>query len=288
MHHGLSMRLVVIPQAMQLITPPLTSQYLNIVQEFLACGVYWLSRPRTDFRRHGSQPNAGDGAGDGDHHGGLSAHLACGRRGSECLQRALCPEGTVSVEALAYVRKAPEPEKRRRSYRVERWPGPISFVDRIDLVTLRPRRAVAYLLPQLAAWATTRAIWSASDGAACRQHQDGAVGRLSSRSGITCGSARLRALARRCNEAIGAALIIWLLWISGCEPGVLSVFCHLSDSGAHSSARLIWLVFECRHSAWGGIFVSLLTAIVYCFFLPLGVLLALGRRSPLPAVAGII
>src|SRR6185312_13535940 len=36
---------------------------------------------------------------------------------------------------------------------------------------------------------------------------------------------------------------------------------------------------------WGGIFVSLLTAVVgIVFSLPLGVLLALGRRSPLPAV----
>src|ERR1700677_2667178 len=32
LHRGLSMRLVVIPQAMRLITPPLTSQYLNIVK----------------------------------------------------------------------------------------------------------------------------------------------------------------------------------------------------------------------------------------------------------------
>jgi general L-amino acid transport system permease protein len=32
LHHGLSMRLVVIPQAMRLVTPPLTSQYLNIIK----------------------------------------------------------------------------------------------------------------------------------------------------------------------------------------------------------------------------------------------------------------
>ncbi len=32
LHRGLSMRLVVIPQAMQLITPPLTSQYLNVIK----------------------------------------------------------------------------------------------------------------------------------------------------------------------------------------------------------------------------------------------------------------
>jgi general L-amino acid transport system permease protein len=32
LHHGLTMKLVVIPQAMRLITPPLTSQYLNIVK----------------------------------------------------------------------------------------------------------------------------------------------------------------------------------------------------------------------------------------------------------------
>jgi general L-amino acid transport system permease protein len=32
LHRGLTMKLVVIPQAMRLITPPLTSQYLNIVK----------------------------------------------------------------------------------------------------------------------------------------------------------------------------------------------------------------------------------------------------------------
>jgi general L-amino acid transport system permease protein len=32
---------------------------------------------------------------------------------------------------------------------------------------------LAYLLPQLVAWATKRAIWSATDGVVCRQHQDG-------------------------------------------------------------------------------------------------------------------
>ena len=32
MHRGLTMKLVVIPQAMRLITPPLTSQYLNVVK----------------------------------------------------------------------------------------------------------------------------------------------------------------------------------------------------------------------------------------------------------------
>jgi general L-amino acid transport system permease protein len=32
LHRGLSMRLVVLPQAMRLITPPLTSQYLNVIK----------------------------------------------------------------------------------------------------------------------------------------------------------------------------------------------------------------------------------------------------------------
>jgi general L-amino acid transport system permease protein len=32
LHRGLSMKLVVIPQAMRLITPPLTSQYLNVIK----------------------------------------------------------------------------------------------------------------------------------------------------------------------------------------------------------------------------------------------------------------
>ena len=78
LHRGLSMRLVVIPQAMRLITPPLTSQFLNIVKNSSLGRVHRLSRPRSDFRRHGSEPDPGGGAGDGDHHGGLSGHFACG------------------------------------------------------------------------------------------------------------------------------------------------------------------------------------------------------------------
>jgi general L-amino acid transport system permease protein len=48
-------------------------------QEFVARRVHRLSGPRADFRRHGSQSDAGGSAGDGGHHGGLFGHLASGR-----------------------------------------------------------------------------------------------------------------------------------------------------------------------------------------------------------------
>ena len=68
--------------------------------------------------------------------------------------------------------------------------------------------------------------------------------------------------------------------------GRVPVFCCLSDPGARSSARLTLLGLPIVDTLlWGGIFVSLITAVVgIVFSLPLGVLLALGRRSPLPVV----
>ena len=199
------------------------------------------------------------------------------------------------MESLAYVREAPEPEE----------PPPILSSGALawaranlfssigsSLVTIGCLALVAYLLPQLVAWATTRAIWSASDGAACRQHQDGACWafviakwdylrfgsypvaerwRVDAGGGDRRRSDNLVAVDERASAGLGR----------------FPVFCRLSDPGAHSSARLV-SGLVCRvvdTLLWGGIFVSLLTAVVgIVFSLPLGVLLALGRRSPLPVV----
>ena len=101
---GWRTKLVVVPQAMRLIVPPLTSQYLNLDQEFVARGIRRLSGPGSDFRRHGAQPDAGGGAGDGDHDGGLSADLARGGCCAQRLQRALRLEGAVSVSERGRLR----------------------------------------------------------------------------------------------------------------------------------------------------------------------------------------
>ena len=183
---------------------------------------------------------------------------------------------------------------RPRSYRLACWPGPeFNLFSSIgsSLVTIGCIALVAYWLPQLVAWATTRAIWSATDGAACRQHQDGACWAfvIAKWDYLRFGS---YPVAERWRvdlvEAVGALLIAWLLWTNAPRR----VWAALLFFIAYPILALVLL----RGSSllglpivdtllWGGIFVSLLTAVVgIVFSLPLGVLLALGRRSPLPVV----
>jgi general L-amino acid transport system permease protein len=148
-----------------------------------------------------------------------------------------------------------------------------------------------WLLPPLIGWATTNAVWTAPDGELCRQHQDGACWAFISAKldYLRFGSYPI-AERWRINvvEAIGASLIVWLLW-----PGAprrawgallffvaypVLAFVLLRGSPAFGLSVVDSLL-------WGGVFVSLLTAVVgIVFSLPLGVLLALGRRSRMPVV----
>jgi general L-amino acid transport system permease protein len=198
------------------------------------------------------------------------------------------------VDALTYVRKAPEPEEAPPllSSGALAWARTNLFSSiGSTSVTLGCVALVAYLLPQLAAWATTRAIWSASDGAACRQHQDGACWAfvVAKWDYLRFGSYPVAERWRvDVTEAIGAALIVWLLWINAPRRGwgaflFFVVYPILALILLRGSS---WLGLPSVDTQlWGGIFVSLLTAVVgIVFSLPLGVLLALGRRSPLPAV----
>jgi general L-amino acid transport system permease protein len=148
-----------------------------------------------------------------------------------------------------------------------------------------------WLLPGLIAWATVDATWSAPDGALCRAHQDGACWALIGwkfdylRYGSYPVDERWRVDA---TEAAGAILIAWLLWPRAPRRSVglvlfFVVYPVLAFALLHGS---IWLGLPLVDTAlWGGIFVSLLTALVgIVFSLPLGVVLALGRRSRLPIV----
>lgn len=82
---GAKLRLIVAPQAMRVIAPPLTSQYLNSHQELLVGRVHLLSRPRAGVHGHGAEPDRSGGADRGADHGGLSRHLAGGLRCDERL-----------------------------------------------------------------------------------------------------------------------------------------------------------------------------------------------------------
>jgi general L-amino acid transport system permease protein len=198
------------------------------------------------------------------------------------------------VEPLAYVREAPEPEDPPPTLSGSAlvWARDNLFSSLgSSLTTIAFIALGAYLLPPLVEWATTHAVWTAADGAACRQHQDGACWAFIAakwdylRFGSYPVAERWRVDVA---EAIGAVLIGWLLWTNAPRRlwGALLFFV------AYPIVTLVLL----RGSAtlglpivdtllWGGIFVSLITAVVgIVFSLPLGVLLALGRRSTMPVV----
>jgi len=200
----------------------------------------------------------------------------------------------MSLDSLTYVREAPEPAEAPPM--LSR--GGLAWVHTnlfssigSSLVTIGCVALVAYMLPQLVVWATTHAIWSASDGAACRQYQDGACWAfvIAKWDYLRFGS---YPVAERWRvdvvEAVGALLIVWLLWTNAPRRawGALLLFV------VYPILALILLRGSSLFGLpivdtllWGGIFVSLLTAVVgIVFSLPLGVLLALGRRSPLPVV----
>jgi general L-amino acid transport system permease protein len=200
----------------------------------------------------------------------------------------------VSLDSLAYVRETPEPEEAppMLSSGALAWARANLFSSiGSTLLTVGCVAVVAYLLPQLVAWATTRAIWIASDGAACRQHQDGACWAFVIakwdylRFGSYPAAERWRV---DLVEAVGALLIAWLLWTNAPRKlcGALLFFIAypiLALIVLRGSSLLDLPVVDTL--LWGGIFVSLLTAVVgIAFSLPLGVLLALGRRSSLPVV----
>jgi general L-amino acid transport system permease protein len=198
------------------------------------------------------------------------------------------------VEPLAYVREAPEPEDPPPTLSGSAlvWARDNLFSSLgSSLTTIAFIALGAYLLPPLVEWATTHAVWTAADGADCRQHQDGACWAFIAakwdylRFGSYPVAERWRVDVA---EAIGAVLIGWLLWTNAPRRlwGALLFFV------AYPIVTLVLL----RGSAtlglpivdtllWGGIFVSLITAVVgIVFSLPLGVLLALGRRSTMPVV----
>ena len=198
------------------------------------------------------------------------------------------------TEALAFVRETSEPEDPPPSLSSGglAWAKANLFSSVGSSLTTFAFIALGlWLLPPVIAWATTKAVWSAPDGGLCRQHQDGACwafisGKLEYlRFGSYPISERWRV---NIVEATGACLIVWLLWPNAPRRGwgaltffvayPVFAFALLRGFGALGLPIVDTLL-------WGGILVSLLTAVVgIVFSLPLGVLLALGRRSQMPVV----
>ena len=200
----------------------------------------------------------------------------------------------MSLAWASYVQEAPEPEE----------PPPILSRGALawartnlfssigsSLATVGCVALLAYFLPKLAAWAITLAVWSATDGAACRQQQNGACWAfvMAKWDYLRFGSYPLAERWRvEMAGAIGAGLIVWLLWLKApLRVWAAFLFFFVYPILALTLLRgAPWIGLTAVDTQlWGGIFVSLLTAVVGIIFsLPLGVLLALGRRSSLPAV----
>jgi general L-amino acid transport system permease protein len=200
----------------------------------------------------------------------------------------------LSIDATYFVREASEPEDPPPSLSMSAfaWARANLFSSlSSSLITILFAGLAAFLLTQLIAWAVTNAVWSAPDGALCRERQDGACWAFVAvkwdylRFGSYPVAERWRV---NVVEATGAMLIAWLLWRSAPRRAWAAglffvVYPVLAFILLRGSATLGLPVVDTL--LWGGIFVSLMTAVVgIVFSLPIGVLLALGRRSSLPVV----
>jgi general L-amino acid transport system permease protein len=153
---------------------------------------------------------------------------------------------------------------------------------------------LAFLLwqaPPLIEWATVKAIWAAPDGALCRAHQDGACWAFVAqkfdylRYGSYPVAERWRVDVA---EILGAGLIAWLLWPGAPRREIGAGLFFVVYPPLAFVLLDGWERLGLPHVdtlLWGGVFVTLVSALVgIVFSLPLGVLLALGRRSRLPVV----
>ena len=195
---------------------------------------------------------------------------------------------------VAYVRTNPEPG----SSPPVATQGPIAFVrNRLfpdittSIFTIIGVAALIWIVPDLVRYLITDAIWSAPDGVKCRAPGAGACWAYIGRKlpYFIYGSYP-EAEHWRVNLSllIGAILIVWLLWSSAPRKGLACVLFFIVYPVVgffllHGSQTLGLPIVTTN--LWGGIFVSLLVALVgIVFSLPGGILLALGRRSSLPAV----
>jgi general L-amino acid transport system permease protein len=160
-----------------------------------------------------------------------------------------------------------------------------------SLVALCGLALVFWFAPSVLRFLFIDAVWNAPDGALCRAPGAGACWAyiIHKLPYFTYGSyppdQRWRVdLAM----GLGAILVIWLLWLDAPRRRLAAWLFFIAYPivcfGLLHGWRPIGLV-HVSTDLWGGIFVSLLVAGVgIVVSLPLGILLALGRRSDLPVV----
>jgi general L-amino acid transport system permease protein len=160
------------------------------------------------------------------------------------------------------------------------------------LMTLAGLASIGLALPPLVRFLVVDAVWVAPDGAACRAPGAGACWAfIAAKLPYLVYGAYPLAERWRVDTTLllGGMLIVWLLWLDaprrraaailffGVFPPVAFILLY--------GAPVLGLTPVETH-LWGGIFVSLLVALVgIVVSLPLGILLALGRRSRLPVLS---
>lgn len=175
------------------------------------------------------------------------------------------------------------------SARVKRlfFASPISI-----LMSLFGLALILWVTPGLFRFLVLDAVWNAPDGVLCRAPGAGACWAyiLHKLPYFTYGSYPLDQRWRvDLAMGLGFGLVLWLLWLDAPRRRLGAVFffvaypflCFMLLYGLPELGLI-----RVATDLWGGIFVSLLVAGVgIVVSLPLGVLLALGRRSDLPAVS---
>jgi general L-amino acid transport system permease protein len=150
---------------------------------------------------------------------------------------------------------------------------------------------LALVLPPLIDWLFVRAVWFAPDGAACRVEGTGACWAfIYPKLDFFIYGTYPRAELWRVNLTLffGAFLILWLLWPSlGYKYVASLLFFIIYPICAFFLLHGLPLIglSLIDTGLWGGILVSLLvSAVGIVTSLPLGILLALGRRSHMPII----
>lgn len=150
---------------------------------------------------------------------------------------------------------------------------------------------VVWVAYELVIYLFVEAVWTGSDGAACRPHPDGACWAFVAakldyfRFGSYPVDQRWRVDV---TEVIGAVLIAWLLWTGAPRRNLAAllffvVYPIVAFVLLRGVATLGLPVIDT--SLWGGMLITLLMSVVgIVASLPLGVLLALGRRSHMPII----
>jgi general L-amino acid transport system permease protein len=166
------------------------------------------------------------------------------------------------------------------------FPSPISSVLTILSVAL-----LIWIVPDILKFLLFDAVWTSDTGEACRAHPDGACWSFVThkfdyfRYGSYPVSEHWRV---DLTEIIGGVLIVWLLWRRLPKKNIAAglFFVAYPILGFFLLRGAPWLGLPIVDTGlWGGILITLLMSLIgIVFSLPLGVLLALGRRSRLPVI----